>query len=255
MHSAALPQNLTIRLGDRTVSVMGGPSLAALQSAVALLRTLFEDHFADPDYDDCLFFHGCTLIGSGREKLNFTVRHQEDRVVLSDWNWTEDGPAISAIPRSQYAQEILAFARQVRTTGFPDRPGPTWLRRYARGLWLEFGSLCLLATRYVQEGEAHYRTIRRAYWERHGQRRRPLELVVDLVMGEFEPWHPIRVLVRPLFGPLKQGAHVPLRVNGDHLVRGLVEEFRPGGVALTLEGVGWKGIKQGDRLVGLELFH
>lgn len=250
-----MPQNLTIRLGDRIVSVLGGPSLAALESAVALLRTVFEDHFADPEYRRCLFFHGCTLVGSDRERLDFTVRHQEDRVVLSEWSWTEDGDAISSLPRHQYAEAVLAYARHVRQAGYPNRQGPSWLRQYARGLWLELGSLCLLTARYLRAGEELYRAARRIYAERFGVRRRPLELEVELVIGEFEPWHPVRVLVRPLFGPLHQGALLPLKVNGEHLVRGLVEEFRPGGVALTLEGVGWDGVQPGDRLLGLELFH
>lgn len=250
-----MPQNLTIRLGDRTVSVLGGPSLAALESAVALLRTIFEDHFADPEYRSCLFFHGCTLVRSDRERLDFTVRHQEERVILSDWSWAEDGAALTSLPRHLYAQEVLAYARQVRHAGYPNRQGPSWLRQYARGLWLELGSLCLLTARYLRAGDHLYRAARRVYAERYGVRRRPLELEVELITGQFEPWHPVRVLARPLFGPLRQGAHLPLKVNGEHLVRGLVEEFRPAGVALTLEGVGWSGVKVGDRLVGLELFH
>lgn len=250
-----MPQNLTIRLGDRTVSVLGGPSLAAIESAVALLRTVFEDHFADPEYRQCLFFHGCTLVGSGRERLDFTVHHQDDRVILSEWSWADDGAAISSLPRLQYAEEVLAYAHQVRQAGYPDRHGPAWLHQYARGLWLELGSLSLLIARYLRAGEEFYRTIRRLYAERFGSRRRPLELEVELVIGEFEPWHPVQVLVRPLFGPLSLGAYLPLKLNGELLVRGQVDEFRPAGVAITLEGVGWKGVKPGDLLTGLELFH
>lgn len=250
-----MPQNLTIRLGDRTVSVLGGPSLAALESAVALLRTVFEDHFADSEYRRCLFFHGCTLVGTDRERLNFTVRHQEDRVVLSDWSWSGEGASITSLPRQQYAHEVLSYARHVRQAGYPNRQGPSWLRQYARGLWLELGSLSLLTARYLRAGDELYRAARRVYAERYGARRRPLELEVELVLGEFEPWHPVQVLARPLFGPLHQGAYLPLKVNGEHLIRALVEEFRPAGVALTLEGVGWKGVKPGDRLHGLELFH
>jgi hypothetical protein len=255
MHSLATPQNLTLRLGDRTISVLGGPSFAALESAVALLRTVFEDHFADPEYRQCLFFHGCTLIGARRERLDFTVRHQADRVVLSDWSWRDSGAAISSLPRQQYATAVFAYARQIRRAGCPDRPGPAWLRQYVRSLWMILGSLCLLTARYLRGGDELYPMIREAYAERFGARRRPLELEVELVTGEFEPWHPVRVLARPLFGPLRQGALVPLKLNGEHLIRGRVEEFCPAGVALNLEGVGWSGVKPGDRLVGLELFH
>lgn len=250
-----MPQNLTIRLGDRTVSVLGGPSLAALESAVALLRTVFEDHFADPAYRRCLFFHGCTLIGSDRERLDFTLRHQADRVILSEWSWSGDGAAITSLPRQQYAQEVLSYAHQVRHAGYPNRQGPSWLRQYIRSLWLELSSLCLLTARYLRAGDELYRAARRVYAERYGARRRPLELEVELVLGEFEPWHPVQILARPLFGPLQQGTYLPLKVNGVHLIRALVEEFRPAGVALTLEGVGWNGIRAGDRLLGLELFH
>lgn len=255
MQHAALEQYLAIRLGDRTVSVLGGPSLSALESAVALLRTVYEEHFADPEYRHCLFFHGCTLVGSDRERLNFSVRHQEERVILSDWSWEADGAAITSLPRQQYAAAVLAYAEQVRQAGYPRRAGPPWLRQYSRRLWLELGSLCLLVERYLKFGEANYRELRRHYVSRFGSRRRPLELEVDVVLGDAEPWHPIQVLARPLFGPLRRGAPVPLRLNGEYLVRGLVEEFRPGGVALTLEGVGWEGVRPGDRLLGLELFH
>jgi hypothetical protein len=254
MHGAAVPQSLTIRLGDRSVSVLIGPSVAAIESAVALLRTVFEDHFADPEYRECLFFHGCTLIDSRREKLDFSVRHQGDRVVLTDWSWAADGPTFSSLPRLQYAQEILAFARQVRAAGMPSRPGPSWLSHYSGGRWLQLGSLCLLTARYLAGGEEAYATCRRAYEERHGHRRRPLELAIEVVIGTFEPWHPVEVLARPVFGPLHQGALLPLMLNGQ-LIRGIVTEFRPGGVALSLEGVGWGGVAPGDRLVGLQLFH
>lgn len=242
---------LTLRLGTYLLQTAEDEERALLQSAVALLRTVFEDHYVDPDHQTALFFHGRTLPGGPHD---FTVRHQADEVILSEFTFEVKGPGSVKVPLLIYAQEVARFARQVEAITPSPIPRPDWHQRYVESLRATARDLTKEAER-LAAGEAQLPEARARFQEQHGSHKRPLELQVKQVLTTPTPWKPVTVLARPIFGPLRAKERIPVKLNGGDTALATVEAFHPEGIHLKLEGIGNGGICPGDRLIGLQLFY
>lgn len=245
---------MKLRLGDHEIETQVGVDLATLQSAVALLRTVFEDHYVDPDHGSCRFFHGRTIAGAQNQSYDFTLVHREDRVILSDFTFPWQGPAYASLPLRSYAEEVRQFAEDVAARGVRFESLQPWQRPVAETHYAHLTSLLALLRRFLA-GESDYGDCCSVYQEMHGHLKRPLELEVLAVVEDGEPFQPIRVDARIAFGPLRMGEVLPLRVNRGDMVRGMVEEFHNQGARLTLQGVGSGGIRPGDRIYGMQSFY
>ncbi|MFZ5816544.1 MAG: hypothetical protein ACOY93_14800 [Bacillota bacterium] len=243
---------LTLRLGTYLLQTAEDEDLRLLQSTVALLRTVFENHHVDPEHQSALFFHGRALPGG---PYDFSVIHRGDEVVLSDFTFPTKGPEEVRVPLVVYAREVTQFARQVLAAEWRPMQRPDWQQRYVEGLRSTAQMLTRLAERLVREGAAAFPAIQTLFQEQHGVTKRPLELQVKAVLSEPVPWEPVPVVARPVFGPLRLKERLPVRLNGGDMVLATVEAFQPDGVHLTLEGVGNGGVYPGDRLIGLQLFY
>lgn len=243
---------LTLRLGSYLLQTQEDEEFRLLQSAVALLRTVFEDHQVDPDHQTALFFHGRTLPGGPHD---FAVTHRGDHVVLSEFTFETRGPKALKISLATYAREVAQYARQVLETEPKPISRPDWQTRYVESLRQSLGDLTALADQVATEAPAAYPQARQSFQERHGNQKRPLELQVKTVLGRPTPWVPIPVVARALFGPLRLNERIPVRLNGGDTILATVDGFKPEGIHLTLEGVGHSGVLPGDRLIGLQLFY
>lgn len=255
-HSAGrTPTLLRLHLGDHLIQTFDDGDSATVQSAVALLRTIFEDHYVDPEHQTCLFFHGCTLTGSRNRFHDFNVIHRGDRVILSDFTFQQQGPACVSLPITAYAAEVVRFAMQVQSGDRHERPRPDWQQHYLDTQRRYLEQLTELARRLLAGGGADYPRFCELFQQLHGKLKRPLELQVLTILGESGPRKPVRIRVRVMFGPLGVREVLPMRLNLGDVVLATVNEFTNEGVLLTLEGVGSGGVRPGDRLFGLQRFY
>lgn len=249
-------QLLRLRLGDHLIQRTFTPGeIAALQSAVALLRTVFEDHYVDPDHQSFLFFHGCTIAGCGRRVEDFSVVHRDGRVMLSDFTDPRLGPAVVSLPLYAYASEVLRFAESVLAAPIKVRRLPDWQRRYVQTQWHSLGTLTALTRRFLRSDTADYEGYCAEFAGVHGHLKRPLELVVVAVLGPSVPFRPVSVEARVRFGPIRAGEVLPMRLNRGDLIRATVSEFTTTGVVFLLEGIGSGGVCPGDLLFGTQLLY
>lgn len=251
----AAPSLLRLRLGEHLVQAAVDEKLAMLQTAVALMRTLFEDHYVDPEHQSCLFFHGCAIAGAQNETHDFTVRHRSGQVVLSEFTFPWKGPASVTLPLFHYARDVLHFAEQVSHRQRRAATHPAWRRQYADSLRGHLHVLIGLSRRFLAAGCERPAVFREEYHHLHGHLKRPLELQVTAVLEDAGPFQPVTVLSRVLFGPVQARQVTPMRLNRGDVIRVSVLQFTPAGIALTVEGVGSGGVRPGDRLYGLQLFY
>ncbi len=249
------PKRLRLRLGDLLIQGIVDEGLGTVQSAIALLRTVFEDHYVDPDHQSCLFFHGCAITGSRRQTYDFTVVHRGDRVILSDFTFPKPGPRCISLPLRTYAAEVLRFAQRVRATGLETDGMPPWQQAYAESQWKALTDLTELTHRFLTGEDADYKAFCDEFYALHGRLKRPLELQILDVIHEGDVWEPKIVQARVAFGPIQTGEVLPMRLNHGDVIRVSAEAFTSGGVILRLEGVGSGGVRPGDRLHGLQLFY
>lgn len=249
------PTFLRLRLGDHLVQTVEDGDLATVQTAVALLRTVFEDHYVDPEHKSCLFFHGCTLAGSQSGLHDFTVVHRGDRVILSEFTFRNRGPSCVAIPLENYTAEVLAFANRVLARPISTRNWPDWRKRQLQQQSQHLTELASLALRMLQAKCSPREAFVEQFHEVHGHLKRPLELQVVEVLSGSEPWKPVMARCRVLFGPIGVQEVLPMRLNGGDIVRARVEQFTNAGVVVGLDSVGSGGLRPGDRLYGLQMFY
>jgi len=249
------PGLLRLHLGDYLIQVPGDGEFATVQSAVALLRTVFEDHYVDPEHQSCLFFHGCMLVGARSRPHDFSVEHRGDRVILSDFTFRPDGPVCVSLPLGTYAAEVVRFGARILSTGRRAEAVTDWQRRLLDIQWGALEELTALGHRFLAGGCADLPTFCDEFHALHGNRKRALELRIISIENDSEPRQPVTVLARVSFGPLGARETLPMRLNGGDVVVARVDEFANEGVVLTLEGVGSGGVRPGDRLLGLQLFY
>lgn len=246
---------LRLHLGDHLIQAFGDSEFATIQSAVALLRTVFEDHYVDPEHQSCLFFHGCMLAGARSRPHDFSVVHRGDRVILSEFTFRSSGPACVSIPLANYAAEVVRFGLQVLAGGKGVRTHSDWQRRFVEAQWNALSELTTLGRRFMAGGCANLDAFCDEFHALHGHQKRALELRIFAVDGDFRPREPVTVRARVAFGPLGARESLPMRLNGGDVVLVAVQEFNSEGVILSLEGAGSGGVRPGDRLLGLQLFY
>lgn len=246
---------IPLRLGDRLIQVFEDGQLATVQTAVALLRTVFEDHHVDPDHQSCLFFHGCTVAGAQNRSHDFAVSHRGDRVILSEFTFGQPGPWYVSLPLRTYAGQVARFAGAVLSAGMQDRPMPPWQRQYLAQQWTYLAELVALSERFLAADCQNHVTFCAEFQAKHGSLKRPLEVQILRAPEQSKPRQPISVLARVVFGPIKLNERIPVRLNRGDVVLATVNEFTPSGVLLTLEGVGSCGVRPGDLLYGLQTFY
>jgi hypothetical protein len=255
-HAVRAPQRLVrLHLGDHLVEACSDGEIAAIQSAVALLRTVYEDHYVDPDHKACLFFHGCTVFGLQGRSEDFTVVHREGRVVLSEFTAPNKGPEVVSLPLYGYAAEVLRFAEMVLTRPRKLRYQPEWQSRHIQMQWEALNDLVALTRRFIHGGGVDYEMYCAAFTDLQGQRKRPLELQVTSVLDQGGPFEPVTVEARVAFGPIRAGEVLPMRINRGDVVRVTASNFTTSGVILLLEGIGSGGVCRGDALHGLQFFY
>ncbi len=250
------PGLLRLHLGDHLIQAFGYGEFSTVQSAVALLRTVFEDHYVDPEHKSCLFFHGCMLAGARSRPHDFSVVHRGDRVILSEFTFHPGGPVCVSLPVATYAAEVVQFGLEVLAGGKRARAQIDWQRRFVEAQWTALHELTTLGRRFVAGGCANHEAFCDEFHALHGHQKRALELRVFAVDGDdFHPREPVTVRTRVVFGPLGARETLPMRLNGGDIVLAAVETFTNEGVTLTLEGVGSGGVRPGDRLLGLQLYY
>lgn len=256
-HEVGKTQSLVrLRLGDHLLHTSDNGDLASCQTAVALLRTLFEDHYVDPEHRSCLFFHGCTLLDPQSDTHDFTVMHRQGRVILSEFTFARSGPSCVSLPLDAYAREVVGFAEQVlRTPPMPKRR-PEWQEQLYQTQRRYLADLTDLGRRFVASGCAHHELFCTEFHHIHGRLKRPLTLeILSLLTDEVKAWEPQYAEVRILFGPLASQERIPMRLNGGDVILATVERFSGRGALLQLEGIGSGGLRVGDQLFGLQLFY
>jgi hypothetical protein len=251
------PTLIRLRLGDHLLHTFDDGDLATCQSAVALLRTVFEDHYVDPDHQTCLFFNGCTILGSRRQSHDFTVVHRQGRVILSEFTFQRTGPSCVSLPLELYAREVIQFGEQVLTCEPPARRRPEWQERYFKTQRQFLADLVRLGRRFLDAGCEPFEAFGEEYQRVHGHLKRPLTLQVLTIWneGEVGPREPYFAEARTQFGPISAREVIPMRHNGGDVILVTVERFTARGAMLQVEGVGSGGLRAGDRLYGLQHFY
>jgi hypothetical protein len=249
------PTYLHLHLGDHLIRTVEDGELSTVQSTVALLRTIFEDHYVDPEHQSSLLFHGCTLSGSEKHPHDFTVVHRADRVILSEFTFKHRGPACVSLPLLAYTEELVKYGDTVLSSGPAIRPRPKWQQEFLDGQWEDLRKLHQLARQLLLQGLGDYGALRTEFIEVHGRLKRPLEMQVVSVEIDSGPRKPVVVQARIVFGPIGSGQRLPIRLNGGDVVLAHVVGFAVDGAILTLEGVGSGGVRIGDRLYGLQHFY
>lgn len=244
-----------LRLGDHLIRMVSDSELAMVQSAVALLRTIYEDHFVDPEHNSCLFFHGCMLAGSQARTHDFSVTHRSERVLLSDFTFLHNGPEMVSLSLASYASQVLRFGVQVSCAAPRGQSRPEWQDRYLQTQRDYLRQLLALTDRFVAGGCQNYQEYCAQFRELHGQLKRPLEMQILRVVQSGAPRRPIQVLAKITFGPLCAQEKLPMRLSLGDVILVTVNDFTNEGISLTLEGVGSGGVRPGDRLFGLQLFY
>lgn len=249
------PTYLHLHLGDHRIRTVEDGELSTVQSTLALLRTIFEDHYVDPDYQCSLLFHGCTLSGSEKHLHDFTVVHRGDRVILSEFTFKHRGPTCVSLPLLAYVEELVKYSDTVLSIGTTIRTRPGWQQEFLDGKWDELRKLHGLARQLLQQGLGDYDVLRTEFSEVHGRLKRPLEMQIVSVLIDAVPRKPVVVEARIVFGPIGSGQRLPVRLNGGDVVLSKVSGFTVNGALLTLEGIGSGGVRVGDRLFGLQYFY
>jgi hypothetical protein len=242
---------LRLRLGDHLIQTFTDSDVSTLQSAVNLVRTVFEDHYVDRDHRSSLFFHGCTIAGSH----DFSVVHREGRVILSDFTFPWKGPACVSLPLQAYAREVIQFGENVLARSIRMQPMPGWQQRQVKANRAYLRELTAYGRRFWDAGVEQYPAYCEGFYQMHGRLKRPLEIQVNQLLEAAGPWKPVRVEARILFGPIRSGEMMPMRLNHGDVILVQVEKFTNSGVILTLQGVGSGGVRPGDQLFGLQLFY
>lgn len=248
-----VPTLLRLHLSEHLIHTFPDGELATVQSAVALLRTLFEDHHVDPEHQSCLFFHGCIL--GGKRADDFSVVHRGDQVILSDFTFPYGGPRPLIMPLRRYALAVVRFAGQVLSGAATARQPSVWSEHYVKTQMQYLRDLHQLGRRLIIGPYEEYAEIVAEFQASHGSLKQPLQLQVLAAPEATKPWQPVEVLGRVEFGPVRTGEVLPMRLNQGDVVLVTVEGFRSEGVALKVEGVGTGGIRAGDWLRGLQLFY
>jgi len=249
------PTYLHLHLGDHLIRTVEDGGLSTVQSTLALLRTIFEDHYVDPEHQSSLLFHGCTLSGSEKNHHDFTVVHRGDRVILSEFTFKHHGPTCVSVPLLAYTEELVKYTNTVVSNGTTVRPRPAWQQEVLDGQWEELRKLHALSRQLLLQGLGGYGALRTTFDEVHGRLKRPLEIQIMSIGIDFGPRKPVVVQARIVFGPIGTGQRLPVRLNGGDVVLAHVSGFTMDGAVLTLEGVGSGGVRPGDRLYGLQYFY
>lgn len=252
------PESLIrLRLGDYLLHTSNTGDLASYQTAVSLLRTVFEDHYVDPEHRSCLFFHGCTIQSPQRESHDFTVVHRQGRVMLSDFTFERRGPSCVSLPLEAYAREVVGFAERILHAEPAPQQRPEWQEQLYQTQRRYLTDLLDLGRRLVASGCEPYEIFCTEFYHIHGRLKRPLILDVLCAGAEdrAESPEPPLAEVRILFGPLSVQQRIPMRLNGGDVVLVSVERFSLRGALVKVEGVGSGGLRPGDQLFGLQLFY
>lgn len=262
LHAQSSEAGIELTLAGQMLIAPDEADFGAVPTAVALLRTLFEDHWVDLEHQSCLFFNGCT-IGTCKVQYDFSVTHRGGAVVLSDFTFPVLQSATPIeIPLSHYAHEVLQFARRARALTEPQ--GLTaWAARLRAEQRDHLQSLIALAARLVAGGCRAHPVLCKEFQNTQGLAKRPLELLVTAIetTGDFggsdDPNCPVPWVAecRVRFGPISVHELIPLRVNNGDVVLGQALGFGPRGVTLRLSGVGSGGLAAGDSLRGLQFFY
>lgn len=250
---ASPPVSIAITIAGRTASAPDEGEVGCVPSALALMRTVFENHHPDPDHQVCLFFNGCT-IGTCSAQYDFSVIHQGDAVLLSGFTFPPFQELTPVrVPLELYTREVVAFARAALRMPAPSRM-IAWAAALHGQQREQLAALLPLAEAFLAGGCRDTPAYREAFMVQHGRLKRPLELqLVDLhAAGEQGDWE---VEARILFGPISVHELIPMRVNGGDVVLVRALEFGSRGVRLAVMGVGAGGLGVGDRLTGLQLFY
>ena len=124
------------------------------ESALALLRTLKQDYFADPDQLEGLILHGCgcILMMGCPTAIHWSVKHTETDVILSDFvkvsTISDSGivyPNLKVqIDKNKYKDQVIAFALTARDF-FENSPKKIFDDKYDqemyKAFWSEFNEL------------------------------------------------------------------------------------------------------------------
>lgn len=272
---------IEVTVRGRTAAAPDSVGTGIVPTAVALLRTVFEDHHVDPEHGSCLFFNG-NMIRTCQSDYDFSVTHRGDAVLLSEFTFgpLRDLPPVE-VPLLSYTRQVVSLARRARAV-----PVPRVLSTWAQGQFVQqrqhLNTLLTLAERFLSGGARNLREFRKAYDEVHGYLRRPLELQVLRIETEGDPppypvgedailsapgraagtdaipgpvTIPWVVECRLSFGPIGSGNLLPVRVNGGDVAIARVLGFTPRGPRLALWGVSSGGLHPNDRLVGIQSFY
>lgn len=197
----ATASRIEVTVRGRTAAVPDPCGDGLVPSAVALLRTLFEDHHADPDRAECRFFHN-HLIATSSGRLDFSVTHRGDVVFLSEFTAPplRRLPPVS-VPLLTYSRQVVALARAARKLP-PPAHLPPWARAQHQEQRRDLATLLDLAERLVADGARNRERFREAYEAAHGWRRRCLDLEVLRVVTEGDPPpYPVGEDALPLAAP------------------------------------------------------
>ena len=126
--------NILLEINGEDISgcALKDNELGINQSAVALLKSIFLNHFPDEDWfrdPPPLFPHGCYILGTCTNRVvDFRVRHiPGDKVALDHFivtgigDWKRYYGETVVIPNIEYARQILAFAEKSFTFLKPGR--------------------------------------------------------------------------------------------------------------------------------------
>lgn len=245
---------LALKLGDRVLHSFDSGSLPAYRSAVALLRTVFEDHFADPEHGV-----GLLLLGHQPDGLplsqDFTVIHRGSHLELSDFTQSHGGPSCVQMPLKAYVREVVRFGEAVLAAAPVCR---NYSDRESRELMEQRQYLLdLVGLGRATLGGHNYWELCEEFHMVHGSIKQPLRLEVMDIMddggGKLRAPQTVQVKIR--FGPLCAGEKTLVRPNGGDAVLATVQSREQDSATLLLEGIGPGGLAAGDQLIGLQCFY
>jgi hypothetical protein len=245
---------LAIRLGDSLERAFEASDLTTHRAAVALLRTVFEDHYVDPEHN----WQPILPVrhpSAAQPDYDFSVIHRGWNVVLSDFTFPHRGPERVTLPLAAYVREVVRFGEAVLAAppvcrNYRDSESEA-LARYRQYL------LDLIGLGRAALGGHNYWELCEEFHMIHGSLKRPLHLrVVDILdHGGGRLRAPQIAVVEVCFGPLHDGEKTALRINRGDVVLATVLAIEPAGATLRLEGIGPGGLFVGDELFGLQCFY
>lgn len=263
---------IALTVAGHTVVAPDEGGVGSTPAAVALLRTVFENHEVDPSHRSSAFFNGCA-INTHHARYDFSVTHVGDAVLLSDFTFPiPQEPPFIRLPLPEYVRAVTEFARDVRAIPVP--LGLTdWGERILREQRRHLATLLQLAESYLDQGCRNQQAFHAAFHRQHGCLKQPLQLEITSIteagdplphipahpgprpMAGADPPAPWIIEARVTFGPLETRAAVPLRTRSGDLVLAEALRFTERGVELAVRGVGPDGLAPGDCLRGLQLFY